>query len=114
MGIIRNVILMTNKIVEEELAKLDDIIITGAEKHSEHAFGLLAIIDPVVWIETIRPAVGASLDRVADEAGEQEAKEIMARFDEMVTLTAKDFERSDIVNFRGWLRRRLQQLSKGK
>ena len=41
-----------------------------------------------------------------DEAVRETRKEILATFDEMVTLRPKEAERSDIVTFRNWLRRR--------
>jgi len=47
------------------------------------------------------------LGGVADDARKQEAQEILARFDEMVTLTPRESERSDIITFRHWLRGRI-------
>ena len=43
------------------------------------------------------------IDRVA----KAEAQEILAGFDEMVTLTPRESERSDIITFRHWLRGRI-------
>ena len=43
------------------------------------------------------------------QIGYKEAlKECLAIFDQMVTLRPKDAERSDIITFRDWLRRRVK------
>ena len=43
-----------------------------------------------------------------DEAVRETRQEILATFDEMVTLRPKEAERSDIITFRDWLRRRVE------
>ena len=43
-----------------------------------------------------------------DEAVRKTRKEILAIFDQMVTLRPKEAERSDIITFRDWLRRRVK------
>ena len=98
---------MTNKIVEEQLKSEWNKTLLKPESFVSGMPSIQHQEKMWIWIKE-------QFDRVATAARKEEAQEIMARFDEMVTLTAKDFERSDIVNFRGWLRRRLQQLSKGK
>ena len=62
--------------IEKELERLDNVVITGRENHGSNAFELTAIIDPVVWLEEIRPEVGKSFKKLLLQERQNTIEEI--------------------------------------